>query len=31
MVPYATAGEAHEALAAQRRMKERRGFSGIAV
>jgi len=31
MVPYATAGEAHEALAAQRRMKERRGYSGIAV
>jgi predicted DNA-binding WGR domain protein len=26
MVPYATAGEAHEALAAQRRMKERRGY-----
>jgi predicted DNA-binding WGR domain protein len=26
MVPYATAGEAHKALAAQRRMKERRGY-----
>jgi predicted DNA-binding WGR domain protein len=27
MVSYATATEAHEALAAQRRMKERRGYA----
>lgn len=25
-VPYATAGQAHEALARQRRVKERRGY-----
>jgi predicted DNA-binding WGR domain protein len=27
MVPYATAADAHEALAAQQRMKERRGYA----
>lgn len=26
MVPYATAADAHEALAAQQRVKERRGY-----
>jgi predicted DNA-binding WGR domain protein len=29
-VPYATAADAHEALAQQQRVKERRGYASIA-